>query len=99
MAIIIKVLNISQKNAEKENCWGSFRQREIAEYLKKGTRVMIIGDITIDTFQSEKTGKIQVSRNIFCSDVQIASMPRRDVVDPATGEVVKEDDGLPFWKM
>lgn len=84
------------------------RSLKVCEYLKTGTKVCIFGDLSIDTYTSEKTGRIQVSRNVFVNDLQIVSFPKSaDEVNRETGEVVSApqptaapmpgDDGkLPF---
>jgi single stranded DNA-binding protein len=61
----------------------------VAQYLKKGAKVCIIGDLTIDTYTSDKTGRVQVSRNVFVADLKIVSFVQAVApgVDPVTGEV------------
>lgn len=68
----------------------------ICDYLKKGARVCIYGDLTIDTYTSDKTGRVQVSRNVMVRDLQIVSYVRSEVsqgVDTSTGEVATQPQG------
>jgi single-strand DNA-binding protein len=43
----------------------------VLEFLKKGVKVLVIGELDIDVMKSEKTGKIYANVNIATSEVQI----------------------------
>lgn len=73
----------------------------VAQYLKKGAKVCLIGDLTIDTYTSDKTGRVQVSRNVFVTNLKIVSFAQSAVpdVDTATGEVMQNPNNtqdLPY---
>ena len=41
------------------------------QYLKKGARVVVCGNLDLDVFKSEKTGQMYVNANVLASDVAI----------------------------
>ena len=43
----------------------------ILQYLQRGAKVVVCGNLELDTYRSEKTGNVHVNANILASDVEI----------------------------
>lgn len=70
---------------------------KVCEYLTKGTRVLIFGELNIETYRSEQTGNVNISRSLFVRDLDILVF-KRDIQMPEQGEqnAVDENRELPY---
>lgn len=71
---------------------------KVCEYLTKGTRVLIFGELNIETYRSEQTGNVNISRSLFVRDLDILVF-KRDIPMPEQQEqtnAVKENGDIPF---
>jgi single-strand DNA-binding protein len=50
----------------------------ILQYLRKGSKVVVCGNLDLDVFKSEKTGQMFVNANILASDVEIVGFVEND---------------------
>lgn len=52
------------------------RSDKVCEYLLKGTRVLIFGELNIETYRSELTENVNISRSLFVRDLDILVFKR-----------------------
>lgn len=80
-------------------CWDPKKNDVIKNYVRKGTKVMVMGDLDIREF--EKDGKkmyaTEVSMTSFNSELQILT-PKGGEAAPAGDQSVEDqiDDAMPF---
>jgi len=62
----------------------------IVQYLKKGAKVVVCGNLELDTYRSDKTGSVHVNANVLASDVEIV-----EFVDVEQPQPTKKESMLP----
>jgi len=72
----------------------------IVQYLKKGAKVVVVGNLELDTFRSEKTGNVHVNANILASDVEIVGFVETEQVqstktNDSTSQLPNYEDDVP----
>jgi single-strand DNA-binding protein len=70
----------------------------ILQYLKKGATVVVCGNLELDIFKSESTGKMFVNANVLASDIQIVKFVGDEPVKPANAgsEALPVPDEMPY---
>jgi len=80
----------------------------IIQYLKKGAKVVVVGNLELDTFRSEQSGKVYVNASILASDVEIVGFV--DTEQPQSTQtgvvesihaslppIAESDNSVPAW--
>lgn len=83
-------------------CWQ--RTAEVAaEYLRKGSPVLVRGRLTLDQWDDKETGKKRSKHRVTVEELQMvpkgqggAQEPHRDQYQPAESVAVPSDEELPF---
>lgn len=78
-------------------------QKNIAEYIKKGTKMIIIGDLSIKRYVNNRN-EIDISLNINCNSIELLSQQEQDEEQEVNSENQKQEqnneineiDDLPF---
>jgi len=67
---------------------------KMAEYLKKGAKVVVCGNLELDIFKSDKSGQTFVNANVTATDIEIVSFVEASGDQPL--QTTKADgNGLP----
>lgn len=50
-----------------------YRGDKVVNYLTKGTQVLVVGELRIDTYRSEISDTVKTSRSVFANTLQLLS--------------------------
>lgn len=64
---------------------------KMAEYLKKGAKVIVSGNLELDVFKSDKNGQTFVNANVLAQDVEIVGFVEVESFDKELS-----DEDIPF---
>lgn len=78
------------------SCLYFARSAKLGEYIRKGAKVCIWGDVRTSTYTNDSTGEKRVSFDILVSELKIIAFAGDgQKVDPATGEVLQRQQPTP----
>ena len=63
-----------------------YHNAKLAQYLVKGTKVMVSGELKVDAYYSETSNKMKVSRNIYANQLQLLSPKQEEQTQQPTAE-------------
>lgn len=72
-----------------------YRGDKVGDYLKKGTKVFVSGELTINTFRSETDGTVRVSRDIYANQIQLLGSSQDSQPQPQTAPNPQPGDPQP----
>ena len=82
--------------------WGE-RGQKLVEYLKKGSAVVVTGEVTMNTYESKKDGVEVSSLNLTVRDLTLAGSKEAKKLDPRTerktansADAFDDSDSIPF---
>ena len=70
----------------------------ILQYLKRGAKVVVCGNLELDIFKSDKTGSMYVNANVLATDVEIVGFVDKSEESTSAQEKTlstENDDDLP----
>lgn len=72
------------------NCLYFARSAKVGDYIRKGAKVCVWGDVRTTTYTNDQTREKRVSFDILVSELKIiAFVDNGQKVDPTTGEVLQ----------
>ena len=78
------------------SCLYFARSAKVGEYIRKGAKVCIWGDVRTSTYTNDSTGEKRVSFDILVSELKIIAFAGDgQKVNPATGEVLQRQQPTP----